>query len=189
MIKFVNRTRQECGDSGNAYYVFDIENLMAKYITVEHEGLYFYRGSTPLFNMCGNPDYAASMLGCRLYCKSNELEKEYAELAREKACEEDMHFGVCVDPRVIMMSVFVYLAAPSWDFIEILNEAMNPLPSYEEAEKWLWDNDFTTPKHGKKPIGRVIEVGENPAHFVNIPPRIKKALLKIRELDPEWHDD
>ncbi len=113
-----------------------------------------------------------------------------SNLLVKKNFEEDIERGVCVDPRVIMASVFVYLAAPSWDFIHILNEAMDPLPSYEVAEKWLWDNDFTTPKKNEfDPIGRVIEVGENPAHFVNIPPRIKKALLKIRELDPEWHDD
>lgn len=189
MIKFVSRTRQQCGDYGCVYYVLDVEDLSAKYIVGGSEGIYFYSGNKALFNMYGNPDYVASMLGGVGYCISEEFRSEYMDLAIKNHYSEDIEFGVCVDPRVIMASVFVYLAAPSWDFIDILNEAMNPLPPYEEAEKWLWDNDFTTPKHGKKPIGRVIEVGENPAHFVNIPPKIKKALLKIRELDPEWHDD
>ena len=48
------------------------------------------------------------------------------DLAIKNHYSEDIEFGVCVDPRVIMASVFVYLAAPSWDFIDILNEAMNP---------------------------------------------------------------
>lgn len=189
MIKFVNRTNKECGDIGNAFYVFDLNNFRAEYI-FKPDGLRFFGNGELLFIVNDNPDYTAEMLGCSVYCMSENLKKTYVKFARKKNYEEDIERGVCVDPRVIMASVFVYLAAPSWDFIHILNEAMDPLPSYEVAEKWLWDNDFTTPKKNEfDPIGRVIEVGENPAHFVNIPPRIKKALLKIRELDPEWHDD
>ena len=137
-----------------------------------------------MFSVVQKPPVTSYGLGSRITDVRKDVLQELFDLGVPKN-EPIFNSVCCVDPRVIMAHSLVWWRCPHSDEVmEILGEAFTPPPSYEEAEKWLTDNQFI----GENALqedgypGRSVYAFDTPKTFKNLPEKYLQAIDKICEL-------
>lgn len=80
----------------------------------------------------------------------------------------------CVDPRVIMARILTWWAFPHDDEFDEIEQALTPLPTIEQAEKWLETNRF-------KGANRIGENGY-PGYWMDQSAKLRDVPDKIRAI-------
>lgn len=134
-----------------------------------------------MFSVVQKPPITSYGLGCRITDVRKDVLQELFDLGVPN--DYSINKSVCcVDPRVIMAHSLIWWRCPHRkETMEILGEAFTPTPNYEEAEKWLIDNQFI----GENALqedgypGRSVYAFDTPKTFKNLPEKYVKAIEKI----------
>lgn len=135
-----------------------------------------------MFTIVQKPPVTAYGLGCKIDDVREDVLQEFFDLGVAK--DDSIYDAVCcVDPRIIMVHALVWWRCPYNDEekMKLLGEAFTPPPSYEEAEKWLIDNQFIGENalHEEGYPGRTVYAFETPKSFKNLPEKYLQAVDKI----------
>ncbi len=137
-----------------------------------------------LFLIEQKPSITPSWLGANIVDIRSDLQEEFFKLGIPRKYR--LYRAVCcVDPRIIMAHTLVWWRCPLNDEekMDALGDAFTPPPSYQEAERWLIDNQFIGENalHENREPGRSVYPFYTPKTFKNLPEKYLKAIDKICE--------
>ena len=138
-----------------------------------------------MFTIIQKPPVTAYGLGANIIDVREDILQEFFDLGVPR--DIPIFKSVCcVDPRIIMVHALVWWRCTYNDEekMKLLGEAFTPPPSYQEAEKWLIDNQFIGENalHENDYPGRAVYAFEKPKTFKKLPEKYIQAVDKICEL-------
>ena len=179
------------GEDVKPYY-FEINKEIKSIYPCKNEGQETYPANIEIYDDIGRmfaiiqkPPVTTYGLGARIADVREDVLQEFFDIGVPR---DDLIYNsvCCVDPRIIMVHALVWWRCTYNDEekMKLLGEAFTPPPSYEEAEKWLIDNQFIGENalHENGYPGRAVYAFKKPKTFKNLPEKYIQAVDKICEL-------
>ena len=152
---------------GNDFLIRPVEQAPYGYATpigiFDKEGL--------AFEIHDKPTVTPLYLATRVHTRARQ---SFFKDRNGKSFECDPFTNTCVDPRVIMARILTWWAFPNEDEFDEIEEALTPLPTIEEAEKWLETNRFK----GARRIGE----GGRPGYWMDQNTKLRDVPDKIQAI-------